>query len=105
MWQLAAEALWRTGGIQNENSYYATLSLNLQDWLNQSIVLLARYEQWHPNDSQSLVKTIPRFTIGLNYHLNDYLYIKLEYLNTLGKMPEEADFEKNAAKAQLVVNF
>jgi phosphate-selective porin len=105
MWQLAAEALWRTGGIQNESSYYATLSLNLHDWLDQSIIFLARYEEWHPNSSQSLVKTVPRFTIGLNYHINDYLYIKLEYLNTLGKMPEEVDFEKNAAKAQLVVNF
>lgn len=105
MWQLAAEALWRSGGEQNESSYYATLSLNLQDWLDQSVILLARYEAWKPNSSQSLVKTVPRFTIGLNYHLNDYLYIKLEYLNTFGKMPEEADFEKSAAKAQLVVNF
>jgi hypothetical protein len=105
IWQLAAEALWRTGGEQNENSYYTTLSVNLQDWLQQSVILLARYEAWQPNRSQSFVKTIPRFTVGLNYHLNDYLYIKLEYLNTLGKMPEVANFETNAAKAQLVVNF
>lgn len=105
MWQLSAEALWRTGGEQNESSYYAILSLNLQDWLKQSLVLMARYEEWKPHPSQTLTRTIPRLTFGLNYHLNDYFYIKLEYLNTLGKISQDPDFEKSALKAQLVVNF
>ena len=96
----------------NEFAYHVTLIANLQEWLKRSLYVYGRYEEWRPrydvinvDDVNYAVNKIPALTVGLGYHLNDYLLLKLEYTDNLGHRTEEPGFQKRVGIAQLVASF
>lgn len=97
----------------DEYAYHITLIANLEEWLKRSLYMYGRYEEWNPRYdflevdgvNYAVKQSIPALTVGLGYHLNDYLLLKLEYTNTLGHQTEEPDFQKQLGIAQLVASF
>ncbi len=125
MFQLAAEGMVRNSredvidgdGVnldeQDETGFYVSLLTDLQDIVKRPIYFFARYGEWNPNydfvldddDNAVRVERTPRLTLGLGYNINDYIRLKLEYDNFLGRETDEADFEERLAIAQLVASF
>jgi len=73
------------------------------------------YGEWKPEfssvvDQEDLntyysVETLKRVTIGTNYLIDDYLQIKIEYIDHLDTRTEEPEFEENTFTLQMVASF
>lgn len=75
-----------------------------------------RYDFWRPDAGLVIavdgddtliypVDHIDQLTLGLNYVINDYFRVKLEYSDSLGSKSSEPDFEHRLGSAQFVVVF
>ncbi len=104
----------RTDGnpVLNESAFHVTLLGDLQEWLHEDMYVYGRYQEWRPgydvvnvDGSDFQVGYIPALSIGMGYHLNDFLTFKIEYTDTLGHRTAEPTFQTQTAIAQLVGSF
>ncbi len=98
--------------VLNESAFHITLSAGLQKWLHEDMYVYSRYQEWRPgytainiNGRDFLVEFIPAVTVGMGYHLNDFLTFKIEYTDTLGHRTAEPTFQTQTGIAQLVGSF
>ncbi len=99
-------------GRPNEFAYHTTLITDLEGLLHYPVKTYIRYGQWNPSyaviidaGNNYATENLTRLTFGLNYSMNDYLQMKIEYSDSLGSQTQEPSFEKQLATAQLVVAY
>jgi len=98
--------------VLNESAFHVTLLGDLQQWLDEDMYVFGRYQEWQPsyafvnvNDTNFQVGFIPAISVGMGYHLNDFLTFKIEYTDTLGYRTAEPAFQTQTGIAQLVGSF
>jgi len=98
--------------VLNESAFHVTLLGDLQQWLHEDLYVYSRYQQWRPgyasvniNGSNFQIGFIPAVSVGMGYHLNDFLTFKIEYTDTLGHRTAEPTFQTQTGIAQLVGAF
>jgi len=98
--------------VLNESAFHVTLINNLQDWLHEDLYLYGRYQEWRPNyrytnidGNNYQVGFIPAISVGMGYHVNNYLTLKMEYTDTFSHKTAEPGFQTQTAIVQLVGSF
>ncbi len=98
--------------VLNESAFHVTLFHNLQDWLHEDLYLYGRYQEWRPNyrytnidGNNYQIGFIPAISVGMGYHMNDYLTLKMEYTDTFSHTTAEPGFQTKTAIMQLVGSF
>lgn len=126
VFRLFGEYLWRQahrGQIDvfgkvydkpSESGFHVTLSVDLEKWLARKVYVYGRYQEWDPRYDQLVyegngqayrVGKVPMATVGFGYRLNDYLLLKVEYSDSLGREIADPTFQKQFGIAQLVARF
>jgi len=118
MWHWAhqnqIDAFGRHYANPTESGFHVTLSADLERWLAHKVYVYGRYQEWLPRydylvaEQDALpyrVGRIPLATVGFGYRLNEYVLLKVEYSDSLGRETAEPDFQKHFAIAQLVAKF
>jgi TolA-binding protein len=100
-----------TIGLADEYGFHNTLVVNLEDWLKVPLKAFGRYQEWRPKydfivgEDIYRVRPLRSISIGLNYQLNNFVQMKLEYNDSLGTYTDEPSFQRRYGIAELVATF
>lgn len=95
-------------------AYHSTLIWDLEEWLDKSILVFARYGRWQPklyyvidsyNNNVVAINNISMLSLGFNYQFSKNLRLKFEYSDSLGTRTGEHYFDKRLGMAQIVLAF
>jgi TolA-binding protein len=108
-------SLYREGnpvGLADEYGFHSTGIVNLESWLHMPINAFGRYQEWHPrydfvnlDGTDYRVRPIRMVSAGLQYQMNRFVQIKLEYNDSLGSHTDEPGFQSRYGIAELVTTF
>ena len=117
MWQQAHQSFIGANkvdyGKPNELGYHTTLIADLESFIHQPVLAVARYGRWQPDNQFKndwdgnlvAINNVSALTVGLKYTYSNHFKFKLEYTDSLGTSTGERYFDKRLGIAQVIVGF